>query len=310
MTIAEIHGKSPNTASEDLLTADVFTAFRYLPADKGVVDFLRSVSGIDNLIPKPNKMATCEFHFWPRGRYREPDLLLEISVDGHYYHIVVEAKYSSGPSDTELVQVVEGEDTKILGNQLADQFRGLQHGEYTVYRGTHRNKRIRLKSRKEDRMLLYLTAHPMRPKHELQRAAKILVKEFADAPGKLFWASWFDVFDHLESLQPTLIDFPYPLVIEDICYLLRQKGFTSFQGFSTIPSLEFSQGDGSFWLDIPVEYGLFAGIARPPEIKVVAGDGSFWIDYRDNVLFNGFRLVPTLDVTREDGSFWREETRT
>jgi hypothetical protein len=307
MTIAEIHGK---WQSEDLLTANVFTAFRYLPADQGIVNFLRSIRRLDDIIPEPNEAVSCEFHFWPQGRYREPDLLLELYVDGHCYHVLIEAKYFSGPSDTDLVEVEEGEDTVTLGNQLADQFRGLQHGEYAVYQGALRNGSRRLKSRKEDRVLLYLTAHPMRPKQDIQRAAKILVREFPDAPGRLFWVSWYDVFDHLESMRSVLTDFPYPVVIEDICSLLRRKGFASFQGFSALPSFVLVKGDGSFWLDIPVEYGLFAGMGLPPQIEIAIGNGSFWSGYRDDIFFHGFKPLPVLNISRNDGSFLLKEATT
>ena len=51
MTIAEIHGKSPYIYSEDILTADVFTAFRYLPAEVGIVGFLRSIEEVAGIIP-------------------------------------------------------------------------------------------------------------------------------------------------------------------------------------------------------------------------------------------------------------------
>ena len=79
MAIAEIHGKTPFDYYEDLLTADVFAAFRYLPADAGIIGFLRSIENVADVIVQPEASSTCEFHFWPLGELcrREPDLLLE-----------------------------------------------------------------------------------------------------------------------------------------------------------------------------------------------------------------------------------------
>ena len=79
MALAEIYGKTPFIYFEDLLTADVFAAFRYLPSDIGIIGFLRSIPGLAPLIEKPDEHSTCTFHFWLVGSAigREPDVLLE-----------------------------------------------------------------------------------------------------------------------------------------------------------------------------------------------------------------------------------------
>lgn len=42
MTIAEVHGKLANVENkEDLLTSDVFSTFRYLPVNLGMIPFLK-----------------------------------------------------------------------------------------------------------------------------------------------------------------------------------------------------------------------------------------------------------------------------
>lgn len=101
MALAEIYGKTPFIYFEDLLTADVFAAFRYLPPDIGIISFLRSIPGLESLIEKPNASSTCSFHFWLVGKVigREPDVLLEVEINGRLLHIVIEAKYYSGPGD-------------------------------------------------------------------------------------------------------------------------------------------------------------------------------------------------------------------
>lgn len=78
--IAEIQGKSPFNVFEDFLTADVFAAFKYIPPHLGLVRFLRTIEGVDALIPEPDKTTVCKYFFWPwsEDSYTEPDLLVEI----------------------------------------------------------------------------------------------------------------------------------------------------------------------------------------------------------------------------------------
>ncbi|HSH01736.1 MAG TPA: hypothetical protein VLL52_04395 [Anaerolineae bacterium] len=45
--LAEIHRKTPFTYFEDLLTADVFMAFKYLPPYLGIIPFLRTVPTLE-----------------------------------------------------------------------------------------------------------------------------------------------------------------------------------------------------------------------------------------------------------------------
>ncbi|MBK8988393.1 MAG: hypothetical protein IPM39_20390, partial [Chloroflexi bacterium] len=105
MALAEIHGKTPFLYFEDLLTADVFAAFRYLPAQEGIYAFLRSVPGLGKKLPAlTGENVTATFYFWPMGeqRRREPDMLLALQVGQRLIHVVVEAKYLSGASDLEI----------------------------------------------------------------------------------------------------------------------------------------------------------------------------------------------------------------
>jgi len=93
--IAEIHGKSPFHKFEDFLTSDVFAAIKYIPPHQGFVRFLRTIKGIDSIIPEPDKNTICSFYFWPLALlfHREPDKLLEHQIREKIYHIVVVVKY-------------------------------------------------------------------------------------------------------------------------------------------------------------------------------------------------------------------------
>lgn len=267
MTIAEIHGKSPLTTSEDFLTADVFTAFRYLPADRGIVGFLRSIQGVADIIPAATEETTAEFFFWPLGYTREPDVLIELEVDGEQYHVVVEAKYLSGPSDYDIVEVERGDEMIEWGNQLADQLRELQRGEYTVWQERMRNLPKSLTSNKENRLLLYLTGHPLKPVGEMARAL--------DA-GDPRWTSWYDIYDYLAGRRDRFSAFPYNRILEDVLTLLRLKGFSSFEGVKRPPQLLLSRDSGSFWRGWSRPLPPFHGIRRPPALALSAEAGSFW----------------------------------
>lgn len=245
MTVAEIHRKTPLIYSEDLLTADVFTAFRYLPPHHGAIGFLRSVEGIADILPAADNNSTCEVHFWPLGLYcnREPDLLLELDIRGRLFSVVVEAKYLSGPSDGPDTETVHQGKIIMLGNQLADQYRDLRNGQYLVWRGATRDRRKRLSSRVGDRFELYLTSHLFRPREDLD----LCVQYCPEASGRLFWANWYHVYEYLASTKDAINEFPYNRIIDDICILLHEKGFSSFHGVTKPPEIEIGPVSGSFW---------------------------------------------------------------
>lgn len=273
MTIAELHGKSPLTTSEDMLTANVFTAFRYLPADRGIIVFLRSVKGLGDVIPEPEREATADYFFWPLGQTREPDLLLELTINGAVYHVVVEAKYLSGASDREIEEVEEEEETILLGNQLADQLRDLMHGVYTIRQDGRRDRVKVLASRPENRHLLYLTAHALRPGADLARSAAL----YAQGAVHIFWESWYQVHDYLENNRPSFQAFPYDRVVDDVLQLLALKGFSSFAGVRRPEALKSNHLlQGKFWLGRDEPLPSFQGIGPPPPIAIPRSGGHFW----------------------------------
>jgi hypothetical protein len=301
MTIAEIHGKSPLTTSEDLLTANVLTAFRYLPAGRGIVGFLRSIKGVDYILPEPDDQTKCEYFFWPLGETREPDVLLELHIRGELYHVVVEAKYLSGPSDAEIVQVDE-EETISRGNQLADQFRELRLGTYTIRVNGRRRERKVLRSRPENRLLLYLTAHPLRPLKELAMSAAL----YPPAADRLCWASWYDVYDYLRASQDHFSSFPSDRVVGDILELLAQKDFSSFQGVrAPSPQKGWHNVRGTFWRGRRELFPAFHGVRSPEGFETAVAGPGFWKGRRGMLpVFRGIALPSPLDGKRISGTFW------
>lgn len=304
MSIAEIHGKSPFGFLEDFLTADVFSVFRYLPADWGIAGYLRTVPGLGERIPTPNETTACTYYFWPLGQKhrREPDLLLELAIGDQLYHVVVEAKYQSGPSDRDLVEVERGDEIIKLGNQLADQLRDLRAGQYLVYDGYRRNKRLALSSKQKNRLLLYLTAHPLRPDEELARSTAT----YPQAAEKIYWSSWYHIYDYLQNLAWEELPFPYRRIIEDICILLDLKQFASFHGFADLPSIEANWVNGSFWKDHRIGVSVYSGITLPLDNVTGKIDASFWeAKSNGDLAFSGVRLPDFHLEDQASGSFWR-----
>ncbi|MBL7201607.1 MAG: hypothetical protein ISS56_15820 [Anaerolineae bacterium] len=264
MAIAENHGKLSDTGSEDLLTADVFGAFRYLPAREGIIGFLRSLGGAAQAIPEPDDSAECVIHFWPLGLLcrREPDVLLELQVGGQLYHVAVEAKYYAGPGDREDDEVEYRGEVLRMGNQLGDESHDLSHGRYQVYRGAWRGPELALSSPPQHRLLLYLTAHIFPPEGELGRA----VAYDPTLRGRLFWGSWYDVYSYLESVRESLDRFPYNRVLDDVLVLLRKKRFSLFEGITLPAGLAVGEGTGGFW----------RWFAAPPDLPADRVSGAFW----------------------------------
>ncbi|MCB8984467.1 MAG: hypothetical protein H6659_11625 [Ardenticatenaceae bacterium] len=280
MTLAEVHGKTPSKNSEDLLTADVFTAFRYLPATQGIYAFLRTVPELEDKLPEPleNEEVTATLHFWPLGqeRKREPDLLLALQIGLRSFYVVVEAKYRSGASDkAEREEITTDGNSRKLGNQLADELRDLHHGKYKVFDQGRRKRHLTLENDKEDRFVLYLTSHAIKPQDEINRAAK----QYPLAKQKLFWTNWYAVYDYFMERQSKDWPFPYREIVSDAILLLRKKSFSTFQGFD---NLKLARADlvgikGGFWQDAPVLATSFQGIHKPPKLfnRQEIG-GSFW----------------------------------
>lgn len=172
-------------------------------------------------------------------------MLLELNIRSRLYHVVVETKYLSGPSDSEDVTVSEGGETVlVIGNQLAAEFEDLQHGHYRVRTGRWASRPLPLESAPGDRLLLYLTAHSRRPQGEM-RGFRRYHPASAD---KLFWASWYQVYDYLAARVELWGQAPYREIVGDLLALLRHKGFCPFHGLPTAPFLEVGSLPEYRWL--------------------------------------------------------------
>ena len=197
MTIAEIHGKLSSAGSnisdrrEDLLTADVFGCLRYLPFETGCQKILtkaRRCFITDGDAPRLCINDTNEdgyFRFWPKMEKSEPDILIE-----HGTHLImIEVKYLSGKSDHyKAEQGAEDNMEAAHSDQLAREFHDLMSyvGDYT------------------ERSLIYLTAHRLLPKEDVDFGFQEL-KELSDDScdvykDNVYWLSWFEVYKAVSLL--------------------------------------------------------------------------------------------------------------
>lgn len=183
MTIAELHGKlSPYERMEDLLTSDVFSTFKYLEPDNGLVPFLKkAISFIDKTHPKfLLDIKEANYVFWPKTTHlnREPDVLIVLTKkDKSTISILIEAKYTSGKSNL-IREKEEGVGKLNLdhldGDQLAELYKELQEGNIHIENQKTRDKFIKSEG---NRYLFYVTSHYDLPKQDIDETLKILKKK-------------------------------------------------------------------------------------------------------------------------------------
>ncbi|MEH6943135.1 hypothetical protein [Bacillus sp. JJ722] len=269
MTIAEIHGKlSPFERMEDLLTSDVFSTFRYLVPNKGLIPFLkRAVRAVDKSNPDfLSDVEEAEYIFWPRTikLNREPDLLIVLTKKGgSTISLLIESKYTSGKSNL----LREEEQTNIKdhmdGDQLAELYKELQEGNIHI-----ENRLVREKFTESygNRYLFYVTSHYALPKKDFDESFKILEKkQHGIQPYKHFyWVNWMCIIDVIEEVNANE-NWAYApamrFLLADLKDLLYKKKLIPFYGFSNL-HLYINSQKFFFWEESVIEYDqqLFSGI--------------------------------------------------
>lgn len=242
MTIAEIHGKlSPYERMEDLLTSDVFSTFKYLNPNQGLIPFLkRAIKVIDKTNPLfLLDIVEAEYVFWPRTTKlnREPDLLIILTKeDGTTISILIEAKYTSGKSNIFRDKEKTDDLDHFDGDQLAELYKELQEGNLQIS-----NRRIKEKFIKSNgkRYLFYTTAHHTIPKKDFEETFKILKKKkYDNQTGEYFyWINWMcitDVIDETNAKENWSNAPTMQYLLNDLKELLCRKGLIPFYGFSNL----------------------------------------------------------------------------
>ncbi len=217
MLVAILHRKfkPDDERKEDLLTANVLGAARYLPAAACWTPLLQAAQTLDGApLDVPPSVEPVEAQFWPRwhhddGRITEPDLVLR--WPGAL--VAVEVKYLSGKSSE------AEEDTAAVTDQLARQMvlaRRIAESEGRRWG------------------MLYLTAAPVLPRGALAKSlAEVEDKLGADLRAHLAWASWTDVRAGFEAWEPER--HGDRLLRDDLVAYLTSLGFGGFDGIRTAP---------------------------------------------------------------------------
>jgi hypothetical protein len=235
MTIAELYGKISRTGAnlndqmEDLLTSDVFSACKYVRPSTLLLPFLRTSIDLDGITAANNihvQARDVEYQFWPMLTRCEPDLLICIhELNGKHTIVMIEAKYYSAKSGAAM-DAIELDVAQTPSDQLAVEYLDLLHAHQ------------RFGLRADDiqyRCLVYLTAHRVIPRHELQ-VSTIEISHFI-TPGSinLLWTSWFKLYDLLEE-KPGTLPWEKP-ILHDLRLLLERKRLIMFQGFRPLTRL-------------------------------------------------------------------------
>jgi len=217
---------------EDLLTADVFGAYRYLPPQLGIVPFLRSACGQKKTrlsdyfrtagLPLED-IAYARIIFWPRlGDGREPDLLVLLGPSANDLRIalLVEAKLNAKQHS---IEGVDGVWRSQLGHYLKLHRKADYHTSVAIY------------ELPPIRPILYVTRHNSIPTEELGAASV----EADSGPEPLFWTNWQSAWSSANKTwaakKDSIEKCPWLRVLLDLKRDLEIRGlifYESFSGFS------------------------------------------------------------------------------
>lgn len=230
MSIAGRHGKLVENAAadaegwsrvEDLLTADVFGAYRYLPARLGVIPFLlraRDASGkslaqwLSENHVAVELLDQAEIDFWPRfSNRKEPDVLVRLGSGGdHSVAVLVEAKLESGQ------HVIDG--LSQLGFYACCHFRG----DYDEVQ----------EALAPVRPVVFVTKHVDCPTAELAYAAEELAEVDGDGVAcAVFWVSWHAARDAAQEMwdetREEVLAKPWLRLLNDVIEDVTARGLVA-----------------------------------------------------------------------------------
>ncbi len=227
MSIASRHGKlfvgaaddaTRWTRIEDLLTADVFGAFRYLPPEMGLLPFLAEASRGDGVTLRQwaaqrgvdwSSISTTELVFWPAFGTREPDVLVALGTDEELCLVVlVEAKLHAGQHWIEGLSQLGYYGQRLLDDELLDD---LIEGDLPALRP-----------------VVFLTKATDPPRAELEQARSELDEPVGDGRTDVFGLSWHAarevvarvLADHQEDAAPHVL-----ALVHDLLADLEHRGF-------------------------------------------------------------------------------------
>ena len=266
---AEIQGKlaSEVARSEDLLTSNVFSFFKY--ADRET--YLRALLGLIGLEVSEDDLDSAEFKFWPSYDDKtEPDVVLMV---GDYY-ILFEAKYKSGFG-------------RASGKRLSQLERELSGG---LHEARAYGKAF---------VPVAITAHSSRPFDAFAN----IPGEFAD---RLKWINWQSIasllLGVLERAGSAAPDFDFAA---DLYALLEKKMLRGFLNFDRLEdAYTFQAGDYIFFSPESATFrGDFIGFRKALSTVVAPDFMGTRIFFRRRYFQSPRLTLPQLD---ESQLFWKE----
>jgi hypothetical protein len=271
---AELRGKLTHRLqkSEDILTSNVFSFFKYANRKIFLLHFLQGLG----IYVSEYEVITAKFEFWPIfDDHTEPDLVL---VVGDFY-LLFEAKFTSsfGQANDEIqMQLVR----EYLGGKAeADKLM----------------KRF---------ILLTITAHPFFTPSIFEGVPDWLSQ-------KILWTNWQSVTIFLEKILQENFKIPIGQVAfaEDLKNLLIEKRLRPYIGKATFhPNAKIdklSERKLFFDTDTAKYRGVFEGFSKIISRKLLREtDNSFFYPENQNQLFN-FDLEKDIE-TNKSPLFFRE----
>lgn len=261
MFVAQIYNKLTRAEEdmEDLLTSNVFGIWRYLPADLGLVQFLKTARRLDGTgLTDLDNAEIGKLEFWPwmeleGAKGAEPDVLMEIILPAkHRLLVMIEAKYlspkSSYPDESSKVNDQLGREMQIL-------------------------RTLARRQRTDQYVLIYVTAHTLMPKNDiLESISELASKTGEDSSEHFLWATWRSLPAILsrEILNRTY-DFPegYAKLLGDLNEIVHRLGLVFFEGFDCqgwslgVPSWRFVCFEVVFkWRPISIGYYKFKDMRK------------------------------------------------
>lgn len=286
MTVAEIHGKlSPHEHMEDLLTSDVFSTFKYLDVNNGLIPFLKKATSFNDNTPPDflEDIVDADYVFWPRTTYlnREPDVLIILTKKNQStIAVLIEAKYHSGKSNAHREKDATDKENNPLehldGDQLAELFKELQDEKIYIDDAIIRDKYLQSAG---SRYLFYVTAHHASPSLDIEETFKVLQKKqyFNQNYQNFYWVNWISimgVIDEVNSRETWQNAPTMRYLVEDLKALLQRKGLVPFHGF-TNPQRKISKPKFFFWEEAEkLDQPLFLGIDAS---KLIKDETYFWM---------------------------------
>jgi hypothetical protein len=202
---------------EDLLTSNVFGTWRYLDYRLGLIQFLETATRLDGQKLNLKNIKSLEIEFWPwlgevNAKRAQPDVMIKLKhTNSEMSLVLIESKYLFGKSSS---ATPDGKPN----DQLAREMDNL--------------RRLASRTRIQNYYLLYVTAHTLLPKWDIQNSINELKKKTGDgAEEHFYWTTWRELPRILKTIiKPNMAQ--HELMIVDLMQILNKMGLMFFQGIN------------------------------------------------------------------------------